>query len=304
MVGITFFKVGHIIFRGRAMNTKVEQQKTVSPITNDNQLLPALTFFDEPFLKQNNTSKEFFDYLTWVDAHANPPQSYRDHPISSETQLNQFKKTFEKYVGISLGAYLRIKRAYFLLNSKDDTASVSCEFGYVHTPIGMMLAIFSLNKNNHQLCLLEFIERKMLPTELTQIQQAKSCQFVFKPTPSNSPLKKERTAFDELQTQLDEYFAGKRQHFDIALDTVGTQFQQDVWQTLQSIGYGKTISYQDEAEQMGKPTAMRAVANANGKNKISIVIPCHRVIRKSGDLGGYGGGLWRKRFLLALERGR
>lgn len=268
----------------------VEQHKTVSPITKDNQLLPALTFFDALFFKQNDTSKELFDYLTWVDAHANPPQSYRDHPISSETQLNHFKKTFEKQVGISLGAYLRIKRAFFLLNTTDDTATNSCEFGYVHTPIGMMLAIFSLNKNNHQLCLLEFIERKMLPNELTQIQQEKFCQFVFNPS-----------VVSDLQTQLAEYFAGKRQQFDIALDTVGTQFQQDVWQTLQSIDYGKTISYQDEAEQMGKPTAMRAVANANGKNKISIVIPCHRVIRKSGDLGGYGGGLWRKRFLLELE---
>ncbi|WP_434352832.1 methylated-DNA--[protein]-cysteine S-methyltransferase [Psychrobacter sp. HD31] len=257
------------------------------PISVDNQLTAVSSFFADFFVK--NTDADLQAYLQWLDKEENPPKSYREHPIDSEQQLNQFKKTFEKTTCMSLGAYVRIKRAYFILNSKNQYQNI-CQFSYVYTPIGNMLAIFAQGK----LCLLEFLERKMLETELNQIIKDKKCQFEFINTSSN-------LSAQTLQNQLDEYFAGKRVEFDIPLEAVGTPFQQAVWQTLQTIDYGKTISYQDEAEKMGKPTAMRAVANANGKNKISIIIPCHRVIRKSGDLGGYGGGLWRKRFLLALE---
>ena len=102
--------------------------------------------------------------------------------------------------------------------------------------------------------------------------------------------------------QLDEYFRRERHVFDIPLLMVGTAFQQRVWEGLLSIPYGKTVSYGEMARRIGMPTSVRAVANANGANAISIFIPCHRVIGSDGSLTGYGGGLPAKRFLLDLER--
>ena len=103
--------------------------------------------------------------------------------------------------------------------------------------------------------------------------------------------------------QLDDYFSGKRKAFDLPLDLEGTIFQKRVWEELRRIPYGQTISYDELARRIGQPTAMRAVANANRLNCVCILIPCHRVIGKDGSLTGYGGGLWRKRLLLELERG-
>lgn len=101
--------------------------------------------------------------------------------------------------------------------------------------------------------------------------------------------------------ELDEYFAGKRQDFDVALDPIGTDFQKAVWTSLRKIRYGTTQSYGDQAEVIGRPTAVRAVASANGKNPISIVVPCHRVIGSNGKLTGFAGGLDAKRWLLDHE---
>lgn len=103
-------------------------------------------------------------------------------------------------------------------------------------------------------------------------------------------------------TQLQQYLKGERQQFDIALDwSLGTPFQQNVWRALQQIAYGDTISYAQLAQNINKPTAYRAVANANGKNPFSIIIPCHRVVASDGGLGGYTGGIDKKRLLLQLE---
>ncbi|MGI6225787.1 MAG: methylated-DNA--[protein]-cysteine S-methyltransferase [Peptococcales bacterium] len=102
--------------------------------------------------------------------------------------------------------------------------------------------------------------------------------------------------------EIKEYFLGKRQDFTCLLDLEGTPFQIKVWQALQEIPYGETYSYEDVARKIGNIKAVRAVGSANGKNPISIIIPCHRVIRKSGELGGYSSGLERKKFLLELER--
>lgn len=102
--------------------------------------------------------------------------------------------------------------------------------------------------------------------------------------------------------QLDEYFSGRRTEFDMPLALGGTPFQREVWNALRDIPYGETVSYRQLAEQVGRPTAIRAVGLANGKNPISIVVPCHRVIGANGDLTGYGGGLHRKRHLLDYER--
>lgn len=104
--------------------------------------------------------------------------------------------------------------------------------------------------------------------------------------------------------QLGEYFAGRRRDFDIPLSPKGTAFQLSVWKALRAIPYGKTRSYGDIARKIGRPKAVRAVGAANGANPISIVVPCHRVIGSDGSLTGYGGGLSRKRRLLALEGDR
>lgn len=107
----------------------------------------------------------------------------------------------------------------------------------------------------------------------------------------------------QLDAQLGEYFAGERTSFDLPLAPTGTDFQQKVWAALRTIPYGETWSYGRLAEAVGQPGAARAVGLANGRNPISIVVPCHRVVGSSGKLTGYAGGVERKAFLLDLERG-
>ena len=106
----------------------------------------------------------------------------------------------------------------------------------------------------------------------------------------------------ETEKQLSEYFKKERKVFSIKLDPIGTEFQLTVWNKLLQIPYGETISYQELASRIGKKNASRAVGNANGKNPIPIIIPCHRVIRKNGSFGGYAGGLKVKKYLLELEK--
>jgi methylated-DNA-[protein]-cysteine S-methyltransferase len=109
-------------------------------------------------------------------------------------------------------------------------------------------------------------------------------------------------AFAALRRQLAEYFAGERQRFDLPLKLAGTPFQQLVWQELAKIPFGTTISYGELARRVGQPTAFRAVGHANGRNPVSIIVPCHRVIGANGKLTGYGGGLDKKEWLLGWER--
>ncbi|SEF22199.1 methylated-DNA-[protein]-cysteine S-methyltransferase [Amycolatopsis pretoriensis] len=104
------------------------------------------------------------------------------------------------------------------------------------------------------------------------------------------------------ETQLKEYFAGQRREFDLPLAFRGTPFQRSVWAALLDIPYGETASYGELAQLLGKPAAARAVGLANGKNPVSIIVPCHRVLGSAGSLTGYGGGLERKRYLLDFER--
>ena len=104
-------------------------------------------------------------------------------------------------------------------------------------------------------------------------------------------------------TQLDEYFSGNRKEFDLKLNPQGTEFQQSVWKELLNISFGKSRTYLQQTKQIGDPKAIRAVASANGKNPIWIVIPCHRVIGSDGSLTGYAGGVWRKKWLLEHESG-
>jgi AraC family transcriptional regulator of adaptative response/methylated-DNA-[protein]-cysteine methyltransferase len=138
----------------------------------------------------------------------------------------------------------------------------------------------------------EFADYKLLEQELRQIAGSFKAPLVQGSNPH----------FDTLKKQMEQYFKGERRDFDIPLDLVGTDFQKQVWRSLLKIPYGATITYAKQAELLGKPSAVRAVANANGKNKISIILPCHRVIGADGSLTGYGGGMWRKKKLLAFEK--
>ena len=115
--------------------------------------------------------------------------------------------------------------------------------------------------------------------------------------------KRDDDAFDEPARQLAEYFAGTRTAFDLELQIDGTPFQQEVWAALRQIPYAETISYRELAEMVGRPAASRAVGSANGRNPVSIIVPCHRVIAADGTLGGYGWGLPLKQRLLDHERG-
>jgi len=109
------------------------------------------------------------------------------------------------------------------------------------------------------------------------------------------------TVLQEAVTQINDYFQGNRTHFDFKLNPKGTEFQQKVWQALLEIPYGKTTTYLAQSKKLGDVKAIRAVASANGKNPLWIVVPCHRVIGADGSLTGYAGGLWRKKWLLEHE---
>lgn len=122
--------------------------------------------------------------------------------------------------------------------------------------------------------------------------------------PSQAGWLANQEAFPAAVSQLDAYFAGELVEFDLELDMQGTDFQQRVWKALQTIPYGDTRSYGELAQQIGTPSAARAVGLANGRNPVSIIVPCHRVIGASGRLVGYGGGLERKQALLELEQRR
>ena len=142
------------------------------------------------------------------------------------------------------------------------------------------------------LCLLEFSDRRMLESQLRTLRS----RFRVPLFPGESPL------FETLRGELAEYFAGRLRRFDLPLDLRGTEFQKSVWQALLGIPYGETRGYAQLAAELDRPGAARAVGRANGMNRISILVPCHRVVNADGGLGGYGGGLWRKLRLLETEK--
>jgi AraC family transcriptional regulator of adaptative response/methylated-DNA-[protein]-cysteine methyltransferase len=141
------------------------------------------------------------------------------------------------------------------------------------------------------ICLLEFLDRKMIETQLKKIKINTKSEII----PGSHKF------FKPLRQQLKEYFKGERKKFTIPLELIGTSFQKKVWTVLQTIPYGSTRSYHEIAQKVENPKAIRAAAKANGDNKIAIIIPCHRVIGQDGQLKGYGGGLWRKQYLINLE---
>lgn len=142
------------------------------------------------------------------------------------------------------------------------------------------------------ICFVEFSDKRRLEYNYKQLKQ----RFGLPLLPATTE------ALEQLRSELDCYFRGKQKQFTTRLTIKGTPFQERVWHQLGTIPFGETISYQELASEIRQPTAVRAVARANGANPISILVPCHRVIGKDGELTGYGGGLWRKRLLLELER--
>lgn len=156
------------------------------------------------------------------------------------------------------------------------------------TPLGPMFVCAT----NQGVCLLEFVDRRMLETEFKDLQRLLNARIIAGVN--------EHTR--QVEHEISEYFSGRRRDFSVALHAPGSEFQQLVWSALQTVPYGQTSSYQAQAEQLGKKQAVRAVALANGANRIAIIIPCHRIIGKDGALMGYGGGLERKRWLIEHEQ--
>lgn len=159
---------------------------------------------------------------------------------------------------------------------------------FIESPLGPLLAAATRDA----ICFLEFSDRRMLEYNYHQIRK----RFHLPILPTTNAL------LENLRAELDCYFQGKQKFFRTRAAINGTPFQERVWRELQNIPHGETISYERLAHNIGQPTAVRAVARANGMNRVSILIPCHRVIGKDGELTGYGGGLWRKRLLLELEK--
>lgn len=184
-----------------------------------------------------------------------------------------FREAFAKWFGKAPGQ-----------SRSDDLITID----WVESPLGPLV----LGASERGVCLLEFTDRRMLEAQFETLRQRFHCAV--------APGSNQYT--EQLKKELSEYFDGTRKDFDVPLNAPGTPFEEKVWRMLQTIPYGRTWSYMDLAREIGDPAAVRAVGRANGKNRIAIVIPCHRVVNKDGKLGGYGGGLWRKQYLLNLEQ--
>lgn len=156
------------------------------------------------------------------------------------------------------------------------------------TPLGPMVA----GASDEGLCLLEFADRPMLETQIRRLQRRLKCAIA----PGHNDY------ITQAHAELKDYFAGKLGEFRVPLCLPGTDFQRQVWAALRNIPSGQTISYRELARIVGRANAPRAAARANGDNRLSIIVPCHRVVGSDGSLTGYGGGLWRKKLLLEHER--
>lgn len=158
---------------------------------------------------------------------------------------------------------------------------------YYKTPIGELI----LGSYEQKLCLLDFAERKTRDRIDNRIQTGLRSEYV----------NQDDDVLTTVRQQIDEYLNDRRDTFDIPLMMIGTDFQKSVWRALMDIPYGTTASYLQLAQHINKEKAVRAVANANGSNAMSLIIPCHRIIGSNGNLVGYAGGLSAKEYLLKLE---
>lgn len=252
-----------------------------------------------------------------------PEARIRDSDLEARgINASRVRRWFKKHYGMTFQAYqrmLRLNQAYGQIKYGERVTDAAFQSGYdslsgfgeafknttgfapsesqgktlisitrMETPLGPMLA----GATAEGICLLEFTDRRMLETQLQRLRKSLNAEIL----PGNSP------HFSALDKQLQAYFSGKLKTFNLPLVLPGTDFQRQVWAALQGIPYGETRSYSQQAEAVGNPAAVRAVARANGDNRIAIIIPCHRVVGADGSLTGYGGGLWRKQRLLELEQ--
>ena len=185
-----------------------------------------------------------------------------------------FRAAFARVLGVAPGSF---------------TGDEMIRADWFDTPVGPMIAV----ADARHLLVMEFFERKSLAAELRAVQKAAKGQIGVGRFPP----------IDQIERELAEYFAGTRASFDTPLAPLGTPFTRSVWDELRRIPVAETRSYSQVAAALGRPDATRAVARANGANPIAIVVPCHRVIGADGSLTGYGGGLWRKRWLIEHEAG-
>lgn len=157
----------------------------------------------------------------------------------------------------------------------------------IYTPLGDAIAC----STPEGICFFDFVDRKSLDLLINVMIREFNGEII----------EQKNSLIEELEKEINEYFLGKRKEFTLSLILSGTDFQKEVWQELLKIPYGEKITYLEEAISMNRKKSVRAVANANGKNKLSILIPCHRVVGSNGKLGGYGGGIDKKKYLLDLE---
>ncbi len=253
----------------------------------------------------------------------NPKEKISDDKLrSNNISPTIVRRWFKKNYGLTFHAYqrmYRINNAYKELKDGKKATDTAFEFGYeslsgfghtykkvmgkspsksktntiilinrVTTPLGPMF-ICATDKG---ICLLEFTDRKILEQEFEDLEKLLNAEILIG---KNQHIK-------QAQRELTEYFNGERTTFEVPLHTPGTEFQNTAWKALESIAFGRTVCYQDHAKKIGKPRAVRAIASANGSNRISIIVPCHRVIGKDGSLTGYGGGIERKKWLLEFEK--
>ncbi len=276
----------------------------------------------KPLEKQGNPPQDIRRLLEYMED--NPAVRITDTGLTKMgLEPNAVRRWFLKNYRQTFHAYQRMYRAnsaFQRIRSDQSVTDVACDSGYdslsgfnsmfkniigasplksldkrivnitrVETDLGLMIA----GATDKGICMFEFADYKLIDLELRQLSKAFKAPLVHGENPH----------FDTLREQLEQYFKGERREFDMPLDLAGTEFQKQVWLGLLQIPYGCTTTYAEQAELLGKTSAVRAVANANGKNKISIILPCHRVIGADGTLTGYGGGIWRKKKLLEFERG-
>ena len=274
-----------------------------------------------PLEKMGETPDYIKDILK--ELNTTPSLKFKDWDlIQKGIEPGKIRRWFLKNHGITFHAYqrmFRINSAFNKIQNGESVTSVAFDSGYeslsgfndsfksifgvspsnskekkvinitrLETPLGTMYACAV----EQGICLLEFTDRKMLETELKSLAKQLNASII----------QGANKHFGLLRDQLSEYFEGTRKEFTVPLFTPGSEFQQTVWKELQNIPYGSTRSYKRQAIELKRPEAIRAVANANGMNRISILIPCHRVIGEDGNLTGYGGGIWRKKWLLDMEK--
>jgi len=273
-------------------------------------------------LERANETPDYIQQLI-KELSVNPYLRIRDYDLKQRNiEPSQLRRWFKKNHNMSFHAYqrmLRINSAFHKITVGESVTATAFDSGYnslsgfndgyrsvfgnaptqskdkvvIHiirftSPLGPMFACATVQG----VCLLEFTNRKMLETEFKDL--CKRLNAVILPGDNKHLIRVEK--------EIKEYFEGNRKEFTVPLHTPGTVFQQMVWKALRNIPYGQTQSYKQQAIHMNKAKAVRAIASANGHNRISIIIPCHRVIGENGNLTGYGGGLPRKKWLIDFEK--